>query len=708
MATRYRDLQGPVSLQTGLVDNSPARAAQSLAQSFSQFETAASSIGGALREQEGAREGEAAGAAGTPAPRSGVAATTRHGASYNNAAEVSYANKVSVDVAEQLERIEREAETDPILYGEKTKGLLEGTLGDAPPEWRTRLEQHLTPRVLAGAARVARASDTKRKQETLADYLASEPVAISQLVKTVRELPGEAGDAELARVMDERRAQIDALVADNILDPVQAEKMRQDFTGKVDEALSADRTGAVVEDLVATARGDVEAADDMLMALESREDLTLEEKSAIRGAYREQSELLRFERTRTHKDELANLSRRLASGEFSGIRSEAGRLYRRGALSPAEYEQYTAAAERNRQAEIEKDADKEAAEVIDFMDPGNPDHQKAAEQYFSDTVKLADMKPGDERWQTLAINLVNKKNILPKSAESWARVSLISGDPIAAANAAVFMDRVKDAKGGAYAWNHEPKIEAFAELLRANMKAGMDPVQAHETVRKTTIDMTPTERDIRTEAYKALVKKNPNANFLGNALNEGRSFFRADGPRLEPPPRLQGEFEDLVRQYYLVTDDLDTARKLAGDNVKSRWGVTRMNGQPEIAKYPVERYGLSPEIVRADIAPLVEPLGLDPAKVQLIPAEDGSTERTKGVNWNLGYIDETGMPEVVLGANNRPKPYRLPLGGGFAEAREAVRRKNLARARVERDAEEKAEIERRATMGANSLAPGLR
>jgi hypothetical protein len=149
MATRYRDLQGPVSLQTGLVDNSPARAAQSLAQSFSQFENAASTIGGALREQEGAREGEAAGAAGTPAPRSGVAATTRAGAAYNNAAEVSYANKVTVDVAEQLERIEREAETDPILYGEKTKGLLEGTLGDAPPEWRTRLEQHLTPRVRA-------------------------------------------------------------------------------------------------------------------------------------------------------------------------------------------------------------------------------------------------------------------------------------------------------------------------------------------------------------------------------------------------------------------------------------------------------------------------------------------------------------------------------------------------------------------------------
>jgi hypothetical protein len=712
MATRYRDLQGPVSLQTGLVDNSAARAAQSLAQSFSQFENAASTIGGALREQEGAREGEAAGAAGTPAPRAGVAATTRHGASYNNAAEVSYANKVSIDVAEQLERIEREAETDPILYGEKTKGLLEGTLGDAPAEWRSRLEQHLTPRVLAGAARVARASDQKRKQEGLADYLASEPVVISQLVKTLRELPGEAGDAELARVVDERRAQIDAFVADNFLDPVQGEKMRQDFTAKVDEALSADRTGSVVEDLVATARGDVEAADDMLMELEAREDLTLEEKTAIRGAYREQSELLRFERTRAHMDELANLSRRLAGGEFSGIRAEAGRLYRRGALSPAEYEQYVAAAERNRQAEIEKDADKEAVEATmtlgemagsTGLDPGNTDHQKAAEQYFADQVTQGGMKPGDQRFRETALALTQRLNILPKSAESWARVALLSNDPLVAAQAADFMDRVHQAKPNAYAWNEEPKLTALAATLQDNMAAGVDPVQAYELARKTTWDMKDSERAVREQRYKDLVKKDPNVNVLSEKLNQNRGFFQSDLP---VPVGAQTEYEGLVRQYYLLTDDIKQARKLAGKQVRSSWGETTVNGKPEITKYPVERMGLTPEVVRADIAAAVEPLGMDPAKVRLVPGP--STDRTKGTTWALGYTDETGMPEIVLDAKNRPLAYALPTGVGFAEAREASRQKNLARAKAERDAELKAEAERRALTGANSLASGLR
>jgi hypothetical protein len=695
MATRYRDLQSPVSLQTGLVDNSPARAAQSLAQSFSEFENVAGSLGGALREQQGLLEGEAAGAGGTPQPRSGLAATTRYGAAYNGAAEVSYANKVSMDVAADIDRIETEAEADPLLYGEKTKGLMEGTLADAPPEWRTRLEQHIAPRVQAGAMRVARAADTVRKQEALAGHLDSEPVVISQLVRTVRELPGEAGDAEMARVVAERHAQIDALVEDNVLDPVQAQRLRQSFGEQVDKALSADRTGSLVEEIVAAARTDVEAADDLLTTIDARDDLSLDEKTAVRSAYREQSELLRFERTRVHMEDLAGLSRRLAAGEFSGIRAEAGRLYRRGALSPAEYEQYVGAAERNRQAEIEKDSSREAMEIVTGpYDPANTDHQKAAEQLFQDVTKVGGAKPGDERWRATALAMVQERNILPKSAESWARVALLSNDPIAAAQAADFMDRVQQAKPNAYAWNSEPKLEALASGLKDNMAAGMDPTEAYETARKTTWDMKDSDRATREEEYRKLLKKDPNANAISGTLNDVYEDEPWMQSKLPVPVAARAEYDGLVRQYYLLTDDLKKARELAGSKVKQSWGVSRVNGKPAFIKYPPERYGLDPAVVRADIAASVEPLGLDPAKVQLVPS--ASTDRTKGTTWALGYVDETGMPEIVLDKNNRPLAYGLPLGVGFAEAKAAARAKNLTRAQVERDAEIKADEERRA------------
>ena len=698
MATRYRDLHSPVSLQTGLVDNSPARAAQSLAQSFSEFENVAGSLGGALREQQGFAEGEAAGAAGTPAPRSGLAATTRYGAAYNNAAEVSYANKVTMDTAADLDRIEAESETNPLLYGEKTKGMMEGTLADAPAEWRTRLEQHLAPRIQAGALRVARAADTKRKQEALAGHLDSEPVVISQLVRTVRELPGEAGDAEMSRVVAERQAQIDAMVADNVIDPVQAQRLRQSFNEEVDKALSADRVGSVVEDIVTAARADVETADDMLMAVEAREDLSLEEKTAVRSAYREQSELLRFERTRAHMEDLAGLSRRLAAGEFNGIRAEAGRLYRRGALSPAEYEQYVAAAERNRQSEIEKDSNSDGVQAVLNnglgLDPANTDHQKAAEQYFGDTVKVAGMTPGDDRWRATALAMVSQTNILPKSAESWARVALLSGDPVAAGQAADFMDRVQQAKPNAYAWNHEPKLEALSSVLQDNIKAGIDPVQAYELARKTTWDMKDAEVKVREDEYRKLLKKDPNASAISNTLNDVYTDQPGWQSKLPVPMAAQAEYEGLVRQYYLLTNDLKKSREMAGKGLAKSWGVSRVNGEPEFIKHPPERYGLAPDVVRADIAASVAPLGLDPANVRLVPS--ASTDRSKGTNWNLAQTDDLGMPEIVLDKNNRPLSYGLPLGLGFGAARDASRQKNLARAQVERDAEIKADEERRA------------
>jgi hypothetical protein len=299
--------------------------------------------------------------------------------------------------------------------------------------------------------------------------------------------------------------------------------------------------------------------------------------------------------------------------------------------------------------------------------------------------------------------MVQQTNILPKSAESWARVALLSNDPIAAGQAADFMSRVHQAKPNAYAWNEEPKLSALASVLQDNMAAGIDPVQAYELARKTTWDMKESDVKVREENYRKLLKKDPNVNALGDTLNEDRGFFQSDLP---VPVGAQAEYEGLVRQYYLLTDDLAQARKLAGKQVRSSWGQTTVNGKPEITKYPVERFGLPPEVVRADIAAAVEPLGLDPARVRLVPGP--STDRTKGMTWALGYIDETVMPEIVLDAKNRPLAYALPTGQGFGEAREAARRKNLARARAEQEAEERAEIERRATMGATSLAPGLR
>ena len=109
MPTRYRDLQGRSVLQTGLVDTSRVNVAQSLADTFKQFEKTATQVGTTLRAAQGEQAGAVAGAAGRPSLQTGWRALTAHGRAYNNAAEVTYANKLQIDLDASLDRIEAES-----------------------------------------------------------------------------------------------------------------------------------------------------------------------------------------------------------------------------------------------------------------------------------------------------------------------------------------------------------------------------------------------------------------------------------------------------------------------------------------------------------------------------------------------------------------------------------------------------------------------
>ena len=703
MATRYRDLQRPALLETGLVDTGAVRMQAQLAQSFRDFENTALEIGGALREQEGAVAGAAEGAAGTPRPRTGFGATTRFGQAYNNAAEVTYANKVQLDLAQDLERIELESDADPIGYANKAQALYEGTLREAPAVWKPRVQQIVAPLMAAGTARVNRQALVKGRQEAQASYMATMPTLVDTFLKNVRELSPEQGDEEMARLVSEHDAKLAALVADGVYTAPEAEKLRQVFVADLDQRLSDSRTGDVVADIAEAARMDASTADSMLADIEAREDLSLEEKTQIRSDVRGQMELLQYERSRQHVDELSALSKRLAAGDFgAGVESEARRLYRRAAMSPEEYEGVLTAAERNRQVRIERDTDKEA--VVDLfsseggLDPANTEHQKAAETAFSEAAKVSGMATGDDRWRQTALQFVQRFNILPKSAESWARVALLSGDPLAATRAARFMSQVREAKPNAYAWNHEPKLEAFAAVLRGNMDAQIDPVQAYEMARKTTIDMKESEAAIREENYRKLVKKDPNIASLTEVVNKKRSERWGWQRDLPVPVAAQAEYESLVKQYYLYTDSLEEARNLAGEKIAGAWGESTVNGEPEIVKYPPEHKGITPEVVREDIAKTVAPLGLDPASLRLAPY--AGTDRTRGVYWTLEHTDELGANETLLGADNRPLEYMLPVGQEFTAIRDAIKARKLAeaieeRAQRERNAQEQIELQRR-------------
>ena len=684
MPTRYRDLQNRTLLQTGLVDDSGAQTAARLASVFKQFENTAAQIGTTLQTRRGAAEGAAAGAAGTPEMVRGWRSLTARGAAYNSAAEVAYTNKLQIDLDEQLDRIELESEADPVSYQAKAKGLLDGTLKNVPVEMRPQIEQMARARVVAGTSRIAVQADAKRKSEGVAAYIAGAPRRVSGVLTATKNLPPEEADAEMQRAIADNDQQLAALVAENALTPVQAEQQRQAFIADLDAGVAGLKVGLMVDDLMNAARLNVEDGDQMLAELEAREDLSPEEKEDVRSKYREARNLLYFERSRQHIEATTSLARDLGNGAYGGsVIARARDLYRKAALSPDEFQSALRQSDRNAEEAIDEDSDAAAVAAIlaagGRLDPGSgpigSKHRKGLTALFDQAVKEGGMTPGDDRWRAMAVGTTQQTNILAESAESWARIQLASGDPAAAISAARFVQQVQEAVPGAYAWNDEPELQAFADLLLTNVNAAIDPQQAYDTARKSIYGVQPGVKKARLDEYDALVKRDPNVNRLSSQLNKGRGWFGP--PELPVPAAAAAEYETLVREFFVISGDIEQARKLAGQQMKQNWGETRVNGEPEFTKYPLEKMGVDVSIVRQDNAETLKAMGsdVDPDTVRLVPIN--ATDRTRGLQWGLEVIDEDGNYDIIVGPNGREQAYTLPFAEEFDELKARKQKADL-------------------------------
>jgi len=692
MATRYRDLQRQSVLQTGLVDTSAVSTAQQLADTFKQFERTASQVGTVLRTRQGEQEGATAGASGDPQLRAGWRALTAYGRAYNNAAEVTYANKLQIDLDADMDRLEAESEADPLAFENKAKAHIGEVLKNVPQTMRPAVELAAQSRYNASFGRVSAQARAKAKSEATASWMEWAPSAIASSVKAMKDLTPEESDLEMARVVADNEARIAALLADNAITPEQAVKMGAAFISDFDEAVSGTAIAGFVDEVMAQARIDAEAGDDAMAELERRTDLDEGQKAEIRKQYREQRNLLEFERSRQYAAEATNLARRLASGEFGrGVLAEGRRLYKLAALSPEEWESINVQEVNNSEKKNGEFAKMEAVRAIlnagGKLDPADKDHREGLDKLFALATENAGMVVGDDRWRATALATTQSTNILPSQAESWARVNMISGDPETAIQAAEFMTRVQEATPRAYPWNDEDKLTIFSTLLTNNVAAGLAPERAYEMAAEAVDPSKTAVRQIREKEYDKAIRKNPNVDSLENALNRDVPFWRSD---LRPTPEAQAEYESLVRQFYIESGDLKSARQAAGKQVAANWGETRVNGVREITKYPVEQLGLDPATIRQDLAETVKALGYegDPATIRLVPVR--ATDRTRGLTWGLETVDEFGVKDVVRGTNNREIGYTLPSAEGF----ERMNQKILDELRAEAQAEREIVLER--------------
>lgn len=164
MATRYRDLQSPIAIDTTPLETGDSEAAAALARAFKTFEGIAAEHAGNLSANLGARRGAEAGVSGTPEFRAGIRATTAYGATYNNAAMRSYAIKAEADAEDTAARLEVESQNDPDKFAVLFTASRDESLKQAPREARGTLATIYARRLGDGVARL-RAAQAKEQNE---------------------------------------------------------------------------------------------------------------------------------------------------------------------------------------------------------------------------------------------------------------------------------------------------------------------------------------------------------------------------------------------------------------------------------------------------------------------------------------------------------------------------------------------------------------
>lgn len=680
-ATRYRDLQPRSLIDVGAraTPTGAASAQQALADSFSSFSRAASEAGGLAQEfaaNRAAKTGEQEGAAGTPKFKKGFGALTTVGRAYNSAAETAYVAKVHTDINDTMTRLEQDSEADLAGFSEKAKSYSDSLLAEVPEEMRPVIGHVLTARSLAGQDKVRDQQKSKERTQTYADYLTSVPAIVNNTLAAAKHLPSEQADAALTVAVHDNEARLAELVKDNVVDADSAVKLSAQFHTALDKGLVSARTDPAIEQLSNLARDDVQLGDAALAAIENRDDLSFDDKTEIRKGYEKQRNLLAFERSRQFAEQSGDFAKRLAGGAHGqDTEHENLALYKQAAISVDEYQ--------SNQSTIQRNADKNAEDAVDMtavleamnggrgLDPTNTKQRKVLDKVFKAGAGMAGMEQGDPRWQASAINIAKRTNVLPESAQAWARVNMMSGDPNQVAQGATFFARAQEANPAAWDYDADPKIAAFAEQMNANLSAGVVTERAFEMAHKNVYEQTDYQRQELAKRYRDDKVAKDNSDTLRGSLNGDSEFdhsFLGMGGAPTPTLAMQADYNGAVeRMYSYVNGDIGQARKLAYDSIKSRYGYTQMNGEPEIIKYAPEKMypGLTPEIIRNDVAntiaglsgssaALEKPAGLrtpgnlDPWNRKVLKNGDGSVSTTSSMSIGTDQ-GETLIPTVVDG-----------------------------------------------------------
>lgn len=683
---RYRDTVRPAPLDVSTADNGSADAAAAqLGQVFEQFSARTSAVAGGLAQQAGATAGETAGAAGAPEPKTGFEGLSRYGQAYNSAAEAAYMSKLEREVTDKMNDIERQSEADPDGYEQKA-GAMVGGYQDVLPAYKTRVMDMIDRHVINSRTKIRDQKLTLDRQQHVADFNDGQSALIQDAVTHAMMVKPEDGDKVLLGAIAENDSRLAALQRELAIDPVAAERSSQAFKLGLTKALNDARAKVFTDKLETQARVDAVIADQQFAAVMGRSDIDPEVRAMIEHDYNQMRTDLHSERARQLGEQSATLSAALGAGEFGPqVIAAARQLFKVGASGVDEYQGFRRSEAENARRGAEKAVDIQMFQDLVLgapgtpdrprgvaLDPSNPTHQKMVDAGFDAMTKQAGVAPGSESWMSAAERVTERTNVMPTQVDSFIRSSMLAEDPTVVARGAAAATRMQRANNFAWEYNRDPKTTAFVRVTNDMMEGGASPKDAVAAGRRLTYEADSKQTEALERQYNRRSREitTSNPTFLQSVVDSTMQtqdpetgiklpFFGRVGMSAPPAPdEMKQEYETLVRGYYNLTGgDLDKAREIAGDHIKSRWGITHMNGPAELVKYPPERYypGLTAPMIREDLVATLNGAGYtgSPNDVTLheIP---GKTDLSHGKIWGLVTKNVYGSEDTVRDGFNAP------------------------------------------------------
>jgi hypothetical protein len=333
-----------------------------------------------------------------------------------------------------------------------------------------------------------------------------------------------------------------------------------------------------------------------------------------------------------------------------------------------------------------------------FLDPKNKDQKIDANNWFLDKVNQSQVPTGSDAYINLGAEFAHRTGMVPEPVMDWSRAVMVaSKDPQQVYQAAVAVDRMRAAspRGFEYA-DDDHKLASISDGVLRLTKAGMAVPEAVATARENYA-RGEDQRKLMDEQWKTQRPFGKDDTNLDGVLSKQV----ADDPALTKagwlwgrnplphPPAMQADYEELTRSKFNHNGgNLPQAEADAARDIGTKWGITQMNGQPELVKYPPERMfrapdggpGLTAQDIRTDIEQhaasgdfkdsfvhwnnethKMEPFKPDATNIKLVSVP-GVTDNSGGKRWGVMYQDaDLQAPEALYDKNHNPLMYELPV-----------------------------------------------